>query len=91
MKTLSLLTHLSILLFAIDPALAASGTQSINTLFTQILTVLQGVSVVVVTCALVWAGYRVMYTEASIRQVAGPVMGAILVAAAPWLADLLVG
>ncbi len=91
MKNTILAALTAAFLMSIDPALAASGTQSINTLFQQILTVLQGVSIVVVTIALVWAGYRVMYTEASIRQVAGPVMGAILVAAAPWLADLLVG
>ena len=36
-----------------DPALAAAGTQSINTLFQTILTTLQGVSLVVVTIALV--------------------------------------
>ena len=74
-----------------DPALAAAGTQSINTLFQTILTTLQGVSLVVVTIALVWAGYKIIFTSATLQQVAGPFLGAVLVAAAPWLADLLVG
>lgn len=74
-----------------DPALAAAGTQSINNLFQTILTTLQGVSILVVTIAIVWAGYKVLYLGVNIQQVAGPLIGAILIAAAPWLADLLVG
>lgn len=74
-----------------DPALAAAGTQSVNTLFQTILTTLQGVSIVVVTIAIVWAGYKMIFTSANLQQVAGPFLGAVLVAAAPWLAELLVG
>ena len=43
------------------------------------------------TIALVWAGYKIIFTSATLQQVAGPFLGAVLVAAAPWLADLLVG
>ena len=56
-----------------DPALAAAGTQSINTLFQTILTTLQGVSLVVVTIALVWAGYKIIFTSATLlgRRLSG--------------------
>ena len=95
MKTLNLLKTLSpvlILLLALsEPAFAAAGTQSVNTLFNTLLGILQGVSLVVVTCAIVWAGYKVLFTGVAIQQVAGPFMGAILIASAPWLAELLVG
>lgn len=74
-----------------DPALAAAGTQSVNNLFQTILGVLQGVSLVVVTISILWAGYKMIFTAATIQHVAGPFLGAIVVAAAPWLAELLVG
>lgn len=89
-KTLSLILATS-LLYAV-PALAAGGSGStVNTLFDQILTILQGLSVVVVTIAIIWAGYKVLLKGAALMEVAGPLMGAILIGAAPWLAGLLVG
>lgn len=76
-----------------SPAFAAAGGSGtdVNTLFTEILGVLQGVSVVVVTCAVIWAGYKTLFKGAGLQEVAGPLMGAILIGAAPWLADILVG
>lgn len=77
-----------------SPALAAGGSGAgadVNSLFTEILGVLQGVSVVVVTCAVIWAGYKTLFKGAGLGEVGGPLMGAILIGAAPWLAELLVG
>ena len=65
-----------------DPALAAAGTQSLNNTLQTIL---------IVTGAIIWAGYRMLYTHANIQTVGGPFLGACLIAAAPWLAELLVG
>ncbi len=74
------------------PAYAAGGSgTSVSSLFDEILSVLQGMSVVVVTIAIIWAGYKVLFKGAALMEVAGPLMGAILVGAAPWIADLLVG
>ena len=74
-----------------DPALAASGTQALNNTLQTILGILQGCSLVVVTIAIGWAGYKILFTPAGIQQVWGPVLGASLIASAPWLAELLVG
>lgn len=74
-----------------EPALAASGTAAVNTLFEKILSVLQGVSLLVVTCAIIWAGYKMLWDGANIRAVAGPVLGAVVIASASWLAELMVG
>lgn len=80
------------LAFASSQAFAAGGSGStVNSLFEQILTILQGLSVVVVTIAIIWAGYKVLFKGAALMEVAGPLMGAILIGASPWLADLLVG
>lgn len=74
------------------PAMAAGGTgATVSSLFEEILTILQGLSVVVVTIAILWAGYKVLFKGAALMEVAGPLMGAILIGAAPWLAELLVG
>lgn len=70
-----------------DPA----GTQSLNNTLQTILSVFQGASLLIVTGAIIWAGYRMLYTHANIQTVGGPFLGACLIAAAPWLAELLVG
>lgn len=71
-------------------ALAAGGSgSSVTGVFEQILDVTKSVSPVVGTLALVWAGYKVMWMGVAIREIAGPLMGALLIVAAPWLIDVL--
>lgn len=85
------LTAAALTAMAAMPAFAAGSLTSVSTLFDTILSVLQGLAVVVVTIAVIWAGYKVLFKGASIMEVAGPLMGAILIGAASYLADLLVG
>ncbi len=73
------------------PAYAASSSTSVETLIETVLSTLQTLSVPVVTIALIWAGYKVLFKGAMLMEVAGPVLGAIVVGAAPWLAELVVG
>lgn len=81
-----------ILALATSQAMAAGGTgQNVNTLFQAILTSLQGLGVVVVTIAIIWAGYKVLFKGVAIQEIGGPLAGAILIGAAPWLADLILG
>lgn len=54
-----------------DPALAAAGTQSLNNTLQTILSVFQGASLLIVTGAIIWAGYRMLYTHANIQTVGG--------------------
>lgn len=72
-------------------AAGGSGASSVNSLFEQILSILQGLSVVVVTIAILWAGYKVLFKGAALMEVAGPLMGAVLIGAGPWIAEILVG
>ena len=72
--------------------LAAGGTgANVESLFRSILTTLQGLGVVVVTIAIIWAGYKVLFKGVAIQEIGGPLAGAILIGAAPWLADLILG
>lgn len=96
MKTLNSLKTLSpvavtALLFLTDPALAAAGTKSVHTLFDTILSTLQDLSVPIVTIGIILSALAAIFTQWSIRLIAGPFIGAVVLAAAPWLAELLVG
>ena len=79
-------------LFAVDFAFAAAGTGSnLSSLFDQIQSQMTIISLSVVTIAVIWAGYKVLFMGVQLQQVAGPLIGAILIAAAPWIASLIVG
>ena len=43
------------------------------------------------TIAILWAGYKVLFKGAALMEVAGPLMGAVLIGAGPWIAEILVG
>lgn len=78
-------------LFALDPALAASGTKSVQNIFQQILDILQPATAVVAAVAICWGAYKMMYQSASIQHLYGPVGGCIVAAMAVWIANQLVG
>ena len=73
-------------------ALAAGGVsgESVQTLFETVLDALQMAAVPVVTIAVCWAGYKVIWGNQTIAEVAPLVIGAILIGASPWIAELLV-
>ena len=73
-------------------AMAAGGVsgESIETLFETVLDALQMASVPVVTIAVCWAGYKVIWGGSAIQEVGPLVVGAILIGARPWVAELLV-
>ncbi|MCG5030082.1 TrbC/VirB2 family protein [Mesosutterella sp. OilRF-GAM-744-9] len=75
---------------AASPAWAASGTNNVNTLFTTILTTMQDVSSIIATIAFVYAGIKILFIQAPLREVAGPIIGGVVIGAAGWLASLLV-
>lgn len=74
-----------------NSAFAAGGSQSVENLFQTILDVLQSASLVVVTIAIIWAGYKVLFVGNSMAEVSKPLLGAIMIGAAPWIAQLFVG
>ena len=78
------------LVLASDAALAAQGGLNVESKFTAIRDVLQGCGVVVLTIAIMWAGYKIMFQGQTLREVAPPLLGAILFAGATGLAGLLI-
>lgn len=80
------------LAFASASAFAAGGVsgESVQTLFESVLDMLQMASVPIVTIAVCWAGYKVIWGGSAIQEVGPLVVGAILIGASPWVAELLV-
>ena len=78
------------LVLASNAAMAAGGGLNVESKFTAIRDVLQGCGVVVLTIAIMWAGYKIMFQGQTLREVAPPLLGAILFAGATGLAGLLI-
>lgn len=90
MKTKKIIA-LSTTLFTAE-AMAAAGTQSINTLLQSVLSTLQSASPVTITIAVMWVAYVLIFSErVTLSRMAPPIIGGILLGVAPWIADLLVG
>lgn len=90
-RTISYVLALGLAL-ASASAFAAGGVsgESVQTLFESVLDMLQMASVPIVTIAVCWAGYKVIWGGSAIQEVGPLVVGAILIGASPWVAELLV-
>ena len=90
----TLLQRVSVLVPTLAVALAAGPAQAqlekVNTTLTLIQTTLIGVSVVCLTIAIIWAGYKMIFQHARWTVISNIVIGGILVGAggpiAAWLA-----
>ena len=79
-------------LFAIgmQSALAAGGASSVNSLFTNINSILQGAALIVVTVAFCWAGFKMIWGGSSLREVGPVLIGAVVIGSAGWIASQIV-
>ncbi|MGF1907722.1 TrbC/VirB2 family protein [Aliivibrio salmonicida] len=79
--------RLSLALFSLFPVLAhAEGLDKVNDFMENVAAVLRGASIVTVTVALMWCGYKYLFTEWDIREMGRILMGALLVGGAAELA-----
>lgn len=67
------------------------GLDKVNTFVENITTALFGVGVAVLTIAIMWAGYKVMFQGQTLQSVAPTLIGGILVGSAATLASYLLG
>jgi hypothetical protein len=73
-------------------AAAAGGTgglAKVNTFVDSILSILQGVSIAVVTIAIIWAGYKFLFKNADIAEVGKILAGGLLIGGASELTGFL--
>lgn len=78
-------------LFAAEPAFAQGGLDKVNTFMDNVLSILRGVSITVVTIAIMWAGYKFLFKHADIAECAKILAGGLLIGGAAELARFLLG
>lgn len=79
-------------LFAAEPAFAQTGgLDKVNTFMDNVLSILRGVSITVVTIAIMWAGYKFLFKHADIAECAKILAGGLLIGGAAELARFLLG
>ena len=76
-------------LCVLDQAVAAGATD-VKSKLQSILDVVQACGVVVATGAICWAGFKIAFQGESLRNVAGPLIGGIIVCCAAYFGALLV-
>ena len=83
-RELALVTGAAIALTATGPAMAQIS--QVNTVMSNVQTVLTGVSATIVTCAIMWAGFKMMWQHAKWSEISNIVIGSILVGGAAGIA-----
>ena len=79
---------LSLMLLAASPAFAQIS--KVNTVMSNVQTVLVGVAVTVFTLALMWAGFKMAFQHAKWSEISNIVIGGILVGCASGIAAWLI-
>lgn len=78
-------------LLATSAPAMADGFSKASSLLDKVSTGLLALSIVTVTIAVLWVGYKVLFAGNTLRECAPIIMGAILIASASEIARLLVG
>jgi len=80
-------------LFAAEPVLAQGigGLQKVNTFMDNVLAVLRGISITVVTIAIMWAGYKFLFKHADMAECAKILAGGLLIGGASELSRWMLG
>lgn len=84
---------ISMAILCLTPSLALAaggGLQKVDTLFQSVQTALYAVGAVVLTIAIMWAAFKVMYQGQTLREVAPTLLGGIIFGAASGIAGLLI-
>lgn len=80
-----------LVLLVAEPALAQGGLDKVNTFVENVLVVLRGISVGVVTIAIMWAGYKFLFKHADMAECGKILAGGLLIGGAAELAGYLLG
>ena len=77
------------LAFFAGPA-AAEGLESVNTFLDTVVNLLKGAGVLIVTVAVMWCGYKMIFKGASFSEVAMIFVGGLLIGGAATIAGYLI-
>jgi type IV secretion system protein VirB2 len=87
-KALASRLNVVMLLAMTNPAFAQIA--KVNTVMTNVQTVLTGVAVTIFTVAIIWAGFKMAFQHAKWTEVSNIVIGGILVGGAAGIASWLI-
>ena len=73
-----------------DMAFAAGGIDKVNTFVQNIASALYGLGAIILTIAIMWAGYKVMFQGQTLREVAPTFIGGVLVGSASAIAGYII-
>lgn len=68
---------------------ASGGLQKVSTFLDHIKTILTAISIVTVTIAFLWVGYKVLFGGQTLRELSPVIIGAVIIASAAEAAALL--
>lgn len=71
-------------------AFAAGGISKVNTFMQSLQTALYAVGAIVLTIAIMWAGFKIMFQGNTLREVAPVLIGGILVGSASSIAAYMI-
>jgi type IV secretion system protein VirB2 len=83
-------THLTPALLALPGIAWAQGFDKINTTVTNVQTILITISIAVVTIAIIWAGFKMIFQGARLADVANVLIGGTLIGGAAAFASYIV-
>jgi len=83
-------TLTSLLLAAAAPCALAQGFDKINATVTNVNTLLVTISIAVVTIAIIWAGFKMIFQGARLADVANVLIGGTLIGGAAAFASYIV-
>ena len=88
---IAMVIFVGIALMAAEPAFAQSGggLDKVNVFVENVLIILRGISIGVVTVAIMWAGYKFLFTRADIAEAGKILAGGLLIGGAAELAGYL--
>lgn len=85
------LSMVAVFLFFISPAaFAQGGLGQVNTFLETVVSLLKGAGVLIVTVAIMWTGYKMIFKGAAFSEVAMIFVGGLLIGGASFIASYLV-
>jgi type IV secretion system protein VirB2 len=89
-NALSRLSTLALAALLAPPAALAQGFDKINTTVTNVQAILITISIAVVTIAIIWAGFKMIFQGARLADVANVLIGGTLIGGAAAFATYIV-
>jgi len=81
---------LMIVLCAFAGPAAAEGLSQVNEFLQSVIGILKGAGILIVTLAIMWAGYKILWGGASFREISPIFIGALFIGGAATIASYLI-